>query len=78
MLQGVQHWKKFYAESKKYNRVGRVAHPPIDPASPIPEHCDPKKAQKLKEQEEAEARAKAEAHAQEAAGKASKGAHEEL
>ena len=55
-----------------------MAHPPIDPASPIPEHCDPKKAQKLKEQEEAEARAKAEAHAQEAAGKASEGAHEEL
>ena len=45
ILQGVQHWKKFYAESKKYTKVGRVSHPPIDPASPYPEHCDPKKAQ---------------------------------
>lgn len=44
-VQGLEHWKKFYAESKKYNKVGRVSHPPIDPASPIPVHCDAKKAQ---------------------------------
>lgn len=50
-LQGVEHWKKFYGESKKYKKVGRVSHPPIDPASPVPEHCDPKKAQAALEQE---------------------------
>jgi len=55
-LQGVNHWKKFYAESKKYIKVGRVSHPPIDPASPIPEHCDPKRAREAEE----EAKAKAE------------------
>ncbi|KAH8105496.1 cytochrome b5 [Cristinia sonorae] len=49
-LQSLNHWKKFYAESTKYNRVGRVSHPPIDPSSPVPEHCDPKKAQAKKEQ----------------------------
>ena len=42
--QGVENWKRFYANSSKYVKVGRVSHPPIDPASPIPEHCDPKKA----------------------------------
>ncbi|KAG6833624.1 hypothetical protein H0H87_004251 [Tephrocybe sp. NHM501043] len=42
-LSGVAHWKKFYAEHKDYVKMGRVSHPPIDPASPIPEHCDPKK-----------------------------------
>ncbi|OCH95869.1 cytochrome b5 [Obba rivulosa] len=51
-MQGVQHWKKFFAEHKKYFKVGRVSHPPIDPSSPIPEHCDPKKAQAAKDAEE--------------------------
>jgi len=50
-LSGLAHWKKFYAEHKDYIKVGRVAHPPIDPASPIPEHCDPKKAKAAKEEE---------------------------
>ena len=59
--QGVQHWKKFYADSKKYHKVGRVSHPPIDPASPYPEHCDPKKAQAARERER-EARAEAKEH----------------
>ena len=58
-MQGVQHWKKFYAESAKYRKVGRVSHPPIDPASPVPEHCDAKKAQKAKEEAAAAAKAKA-------------------
>ncbi|KAF9224348.1 cytochrome b5 [Gyrodon lividus] len=44
-LKSVEHWKKFFAEHKTYSKVGRVVHPPIDPQSPIPEHCDPKKAQ---------------------------------
>ncbi|EIW62150.1 cytochrome b5 [Trametes versicolor FP-101664 SS1] len=44
-MKGVEHWKKFFGESKKYSKVGRVSHPPIDPASDYPEHCDPKKAQ---------------------------------
>ncbi|KAK7471114.1 hypothetical protein VKT23_002529 [Stygiomarasmius scandens] len=50
-LDGIKHWKKFYAEHKDYFKVGRVSHPPIDPASPIPEHCDPKKAAKSKEKQ---------------------------
>ncbi|GBE79206.1 cytochrome b5 [Sparassis crispa] len=43
-MKGVQNWKEFYAKHKKYVKVGRVSHPPVDPASPIPEHCDPSKA----------------------------------
>lgn len=50
-IQGLQHWKKFYAESKKYPKVGRVMHPPIDPITPIPVHCDAKKAQASIERE---------------------------
>ncbi|KAF9268303.1 cytochrome b5 [Marasmius fiardii PR-910] len=42
-IRGVEHWKKFYAEHKDYFKVGKVVHPPIDPASPIPEHCQPGK-----------------------------------
>ncbi|KAG6861189.1 hypothetical protein C0995_002816 [Termitomyces sp. Mi166 len=42
-LASVNHWKKFYAEHKDYVKIGRVSHRPIDPASPIPEHCNPKK-----------------------------------
>ncbi|CAA7259485.1 unnamed protein product [Cyclocybe aegerita] len=53
-LRGLAHWKKFYAEHKDYVKVGRVNHPPIDPASPIPEHCDPKKAKPAKEAAEKE------------------------
>lgn len=30
--------------------MGRVSHPPIDPASPVPKHCNPKKAQKQEEE----------------------------
>ncbi|KAF8914145.1 cytochrome b5-like heme/steroid binding domain-containing protein [Gymnopilus junonius] len=51
-LRGLTHWKQFYVEHKDYVKVGRVNHPPIDPASPIPEHCDPKKAKAAKEAEE--------------------------
>jgi hypothetical protein len=40
--QSVEHWKKFFADHKTYRKVGRVSHPPIDPESPIPEHCNPK------------------------------------
>ncbi|KAI0921983.1 hypothetical protein AcW1_004184 [Taiwanofungus camphoratus] len=47
-LKGVENWKKFYAEHKKYVKIGRVSHPPIDPASPIPDHCDPKKAKAVR------------------------------
>jgi len=42
-LKSIAHWKKFYAEHNEYVKIGRVSHPPIDPASPILEHCDPKK-----------------------------------
>ncbi|KIK67970.1 hypothetical protein GYMLUDRAFT_36773 [Collybiopsis luxurians FD-317 M1] len=47
-LQSVQHWKEFYANHKDYKKVGRVSHRPIDPASPIPEHCKPAKNKKDK------------------------------
>lgn len=43
-LKGLIHWKKFYAEHKDYVKIGRVSHPPIHPDTPIPVHCDPKKA----------------------------------
>ncbi|KAF9569444.1 cytochrome b5 [Agrocybe pediades] len=68
-LNSVAHWKKFYANHKDYFKVGRVNHPPIDPASPIPEHCDPKKAKAAKEAEEQKRRDKE---------KAKKSDHEEL
>ncbi|KAF7354947.1 Sterol metabolism-related protein [Mycena sanguinolenta] len=54
--EGVQHWKKFFADHKDYYKVGRVSHPPIDPSSPIPEHCDAKK-QAQAEQEAAKRKA---------------------
>ncbi|KDQ64992.1 hypothetical protein JAAARDRAFT_28655 [Jaapia argillacea MUCL 33604] len=43
---GVNHWKNFFANHKSYIKVGKVVHPPIDPQSPIPEHCDPNKAER--------------------------------
>jgi hypothetical protein len=45
LAQGLEHWKQFFADHKSYFKVGRVVHHPIDPESPIPEHCDPKKHQ---------------------------------
>ncbi|GAA6002334.1 hypothetical protein JCM10207_001069 [Rhodosporidiobolus poonsookiae] len=38
-------WKKFYGSHGKYHKVGTVVHPPIDPASPIPEPCTQGKPQ---------------------------------
>ncbi|KJA24619.1 hypothetical protein HYPSUDRAFT_65498 [Hypholoma sublateritium FD-334 SS-4] len=43
-LRGLAHWKKFYTEHKDYVKIGRVSHPPIHPDTPVPVHCDPKKA----------------------------------
>ncbi|TRM68536.1 cytochrome b5-like heme/steroid binding domain-containing protein [Schizophyllum amplum] len=43
-FRGVQHWKDFYKDHKDYWRIGRVIHEPIDPSSPIPEHCKAKRA----------------------------------
>jgi len=53
-MAGVEHWKGFFANHKVYRKIGRVNHIPIDPESPIPEHCniqkkedtDPRKATK--------------------------------
>ncbi|KAI0253167.1 cytochrome b5-like heme/steroid binding domain-containing protein [Lactifluus subvellereus] len=42
-IQSVEHWKAFFRDHKSYFKVGRVNHPPIDPTSPLPPHCDPKK-----------------------------------
>ncbi|KAG6375090.1 cytochrome b5 [Boletus reticuloceps] len=42
-LKGIENWKRFFTDHKAYFKVGRVLHHPIDPQSPIPEHCDPKK-----------------------------------
>ncbi|KAI9179593.1 hypothetical protein H9P43_004921 [Blastocladiella emersonii ATCC 22665] len=39
-LKSVDEWRSFYENSDKYFRVGKVAHPPIDPSSPIPPPCD--------------------------------------
>jgi hypothetical protein len=39
----VAHWKQFFRDHQSYHKVGRVSHPPIDPSSPLPPHCDPKK-----------------------------------
>jgi len=50
-LQSVEHWKKFFADSDKYHKAGRVLHRPIDPSSPIPEHCDEEKRKAQKEQD---------------------------
>jgi len=44
-LSSIEHWKQFFANHKTYFKIGKVVHPPIDPASPIPEHCDPQKRQ---------------------------------
>jgi len=38
-LQGLLHWKKFFADHKAYFKAGTVKHIPIDPASPIPQPC---------------------------------------
>jgi len=56
-LRGLNHWKKFFANHKDYPKVGRVNHRPIDPTSPIPEHCDP---EAKKNKEEARAKSKEE------------------
>ncbi|KAG0144148.1 hypothetical protein CROQUDRAFT_65321 [Cronartium quercuum f. sp. fusiforme G11] len=37
------HWANFFENSPKYPKVGRVIRPSIDPASPLPQDCDPKK-----------------------------------
>ncbi|KAH9987903.1 cytochrome b5-like heme/steroid binding domain-containing protein [Russula compacta] len=42
-LKGVEHWKQFFRDHKKYFKVGHVNHPSIDPTSPLPPHCEPKK-----------------------------------
>ena len=39
-------WQAFYEDHAKYFRVGKVIHPPIDPASPIPEDCNAPKGEK--------------------------------
>ena len=36
--------------------MGKVSHRPIDPASPIPEHCDAKKQAKMDEARREEAK----------------------
>ena len=41
-MQSVAHWKRFFSEHKSYFKVGRVNHPLIDTASPLPTHCEPK------------------------------------
>ena len=39
----MEHWKQFFRDHQSYVKVGRVSHPPIDPSSPLPPHCEPKK-----------------------------------
>ncbi|OJA07770.1 hypothetical protein AZE42_02987 [Rhizopogon vesiculosus] len=45
-IMAVEHWKTFFTDHKTYFKAGKVQHHPIDPSSPIPKHCDPKKEQK--------------------------------
>jgi len=52
-LKSLEHWKAFYAEHPKYYKVGTVLHKPIDPASVIPEHCDPNRKTKVDLSEQA-------------------------
>lgn len=40
-LKSLDHWKNFFKNHKDYPKVGRVAHDPIDPNSPIPGPCPP-------------------------------------
>lgn len=63
---GIEHWKKFYADHQTYWKVGRLMLPPIDPKSPVPEHCDPKKRAKQEEErkKDAERRARQQAKKQ--------------
>jgi hypothetical protein len=42
-FQSIDKWKQFFKNSDKYSYVGKVIHHPIDPKSPIPEHCEPEK-----------------------------------
>jgi len=42
-IRSVEHWKQFFHDHKSYFKVGRVNLKPIDPMSPLPPHCDPKK-----------------------------------
>jgi hypothetical protein len=60
VIQSVEHWKKFFADSDKYHKIGRVLHRPIDPSSPIPEHCDEEKRREQKAQADAKRPRKAE------------------
>jgi len=50
-LAGLDHWKKFFAKSDKYHKVGWVYHAPIDPQSPIPEPCEDFKKQRAEKEE---------------------------
>jgi len=64
-LASLDHWKKFFAKSDKYTKVGWVHHAPINPKSPIPEPCeDFKKLRREKEatriEKEQESKAKVE------------------
>ncbi|THH12329.1 hypothetical protein EW145_g82 [Phellinidium pouzarii] len=50
-MKGLEHWKNFFANHKKYVKVGKVLHHPIDPSSPIPEPCKTEKATAEKKEE---------------------------
>jgi len=39
--EALEHWKTFFANHEKYQHVGRVLNPKIDPSTPIPEMCRP-------------------------------------
>ncbi|KAF9451999.1 cytochrome b5 [Macrolepiota fuliginosa MF-IS2] len=68
-LKSIEHWRSFYREHKDYHKIGRVSHKPIDPSSPIPVHCDPKKAEKQRQER---------AEREKAAAQKTEDKHEEL
>ncbi|CAE6336868.1 unnamed protein product [Rhizoctonia solani] len=43
-LGSLTHWKNFFAKHEKYRHIGWVNHPPIDPNTPPPVHCDEERA----------------------------------
>lgn len=59
-MASIQKWKNFFKNSDKYSYVGKVIHPPIDPKSPIPEHCDETKRNAAKAAQGAASAGKAE------------------
>ena len=40
LLQQLLAWKSFFDNSPKYDKIGRVVLPPLDPNDPVPPPCE--------------------------------------